>query len=129
MKPQHSLLWFFLFLMGMGGLVLGDEGADESWWSLQPISRPEVPVVKNASWVRNPIDAFVLAKLEEKGLQPTPEASEGIIGRRLHFGLTGLPPEPGATADVDALLASSHYGERWARHWLDVARYGESNGW
>ena len=106
--------------MGMGGLVLGDEGADESWWSLQPISRPEVPVVKNASWVRNPIDAFVLAKLEEKGLQPTPEASEGIIGRRLHFGLTGLPPEPGATADVDALLASSHYGERWARHWLDV---------
>ena len=72
MKPQHSLLWFFLFLMGMGGLVSGDEGADESWWSLQPISRPEVPVVKNASWVRNPIDAFVLAKLEEKGLQEVP---------------------------------------------------------
>lgn len=108
--------------------VYGDERADESWWSLQPVVRPEVPAVKQASWVRNPIDAFVLARLEEMGLRPTPEASEGILVRRLHFGLTGLPPVPGATSDVDVLLESPHYGERWARHWLDVARYGESNG-
>ena len=128
MQPLKALLLCFPFVMGVGDLVIGDDRADESWWSLQPIPRPEVPTVENAGWVRNPIDAFILAKLEEKGLQPTPEASEGIIGRRLHFGLTGLPPEPGVTTDVDALLASPHYGERWARHWLDVARYGESNG-
>ena len=128
MKPHRLLLLSFPFLMGSGELVVGDDRADESWWSLQPVPRPEVPAVKNAGWVRNPIDAFVLSKLERMGLNPTPEAGEGVIERRLHFGLTGLPPVPGVTADVDALLASPHYGERWARHWLDVARYGESNG-
>jgi hypothetical protein len=104
------------------------EKADGSWWSLQKVVRPSLPVVKNRDWVRNPIDHFVLSKLEEKGLTPAPEASARLLSRRLHYGLTGLPPKPGAVGDVDVLLASPHYGEHWARHWLDVARYGESNG-
>lgn len=128
MNTHQKLLISTLVALGLGGPLVGEERADESWWSLQPVTRPEVPQVKQVDWVRNPIDAFVLAKLEGMGLKPTPEATEGIIARRLFFGLTGLPPVPGATADVDLLLASPHYGERWARHWLDVARYGESNG-
>ena len=128
MKPCQAIVLCFPLLFGIVGTAGGEEKADESWWSLQSVSRPEVPAVKKADWVKNPIDAFVLSKLEEMGLEPAPEASEGVIRRRLHFGLTGLPPAPGASADVDALLASPHYGERWARHWLDVARYGESNG-
>lgn len=108
--------------------AMGAEQADENWWSLQPVKRPAVPEVKQSSWVRNPIDLFVLAKLEEKGLKPAPESDSKTLSRRMHFNLIGLPPEPGAKADLEALLASPHYGERWARHWLDVARYGESNG-
>ncbi len=104
------------------------EVAGNDWWSLRTVKRPSPPSVKMRAWVRNPIDQFVLAKLEAKGLQPAPEADPGTLDRRLHYGLIGLPPEPGQTADVDALLASPHYGERWARHWLDVARFGESNG-
>ena len=115
-------------VLGLAGTVPGEERAEGDWWSLQPVARPEVPEVKNAAWVKNPIDAFILSKLEEMGLEPAPEASATVIRRRLHYGLTGLPPAPGASADIDALLASPHYGERWARHWLDVARYGESNG-
>jgi hypothetical protein len=115
-------------VLSLTGVLRGEERAGGDWWSLQPVARPEVPAVKKADWVRNPIDAFILSKLEEMGLEPAPEASEGVIRRRLHYGLTGLPPVPGAGADIDVLLASPHYGERWARHWLDVARYGESNG-
>ena len=115
-------------VLNLTGVLRGEERAGGDWWSLQPVARPEVPAVKKADWVRNPIDAFILSKLEEMGLEPAPEASEGVIRRRLHYGLTGLPPAPGASADIDVLLASPHYGERWARHWLDVARYGESNG-
>ncbi|MFP6867243.1 MAG: DUF1549 domain-containing protein, partial [Roseibacillus sp.] len=102
------------------------ERADGDWWSLQKLARPTPPVVNQQAWVRNPIDRFVLAKLEAKGLAPAPEANAQVLGRRLHYGLIGLPPDPGAPADVETLLASPHYGERWARHWLDVARFGES---
>ncbi|MBB6048815.1 DUF1553 domain-containing protein [Armatimonas rosea] len=111
-------------------------------WSLQPVALPAVPAVKTVGWVRNPIDAFVLAKLEAKGLRPAPEADKRTLIRRVTFDLTGLPPTPqeidAFLADtsptayeklVDRLLASPHYGERWARHWLDVARFGESHGY
>jgi hypothetical protein len=102
--------------------------ADANWWSLQTVTRPELPAVKDRDWPRNPIDHFVLAKLEAAKLRPAPEADARTLSRRLHFDLVGLPPEPDAKADIDALLASQHYGERWARHWLDVARFGESQG-
>ena len=95
---------------------------------MQKVERPSLPDVRTQGWARNPIDYFILAKLERAGLQPAPEADQRTLSRRLHFDLTGLPPEPGAAPDIDALLASPRYGERWARHWLDVARFGESQG-
>jgi hypothetical protein len=113
-----------------------DARAGYDWWALQPVVRPTVPA--NA---RNPIDHFIQAKLDAKGLKPAPEADRRTLIRRLTFDLTGLPPtpdeidvfvkdeSPDAYAKLaDRLLASPAYGERWARHWLDVVRYGESNG-
>ena len=113
----------------------------EQWWSLQPIRKTAPPSV-NSSWVRTPIDSFVLAKLNEHGLQPSPEADRRTLIRRLTYDLHGLPPTPeevdAFVADnspdayeklVDRLLASPRYGERWARHWLDAAHYGESHGY
>jgi hypothetical protein len=102
-------------------------------WSLQPIRELAPPAVKNESWVRTPIDRFILAKLEEKGLAPAPEADRRTLLRRLSFDLTGLPPDgdPAETyeAAVDRLLASPHYGERWGRHWLDAVHFGETHGY
>ncbi|MEX2263337.1 MAG: PSD1 and planctomycete cytochrome C domain-containing protein [Bryobacteraceae bacterium] len=113
-----------------------------SHWSFQPIRRSQAPAVKNASWVRNPIDAFVLAKLESENLNPSPAASRGGLLRRVFLDLTGLPPTPQDVAAflndrqpdaygrvVERLLASPHYGEKWARHWLDLARYADSDGY
>lgn len=110
-------------------------------WAWQPLQAAPVPVVKNKSWVRSPIDNFILAKLEEKHLKPAPYANRRTLIRRLTFDLIGLPPTPqeidAYLADtssnayekvVDRLLASPHYGERWARHWLDLARYAETDG-
>jgi hypothetical protein len=109
-------------------------------WAFEDLSRPEVPQVKQAQWVANPIDAFVLAQLEANGLQPTPAADKVALLRRVYYDLTGLPPTPAEVdaflADtspeayervVDRLLDSPHYGERWARHWLDVVRFAETN--
>ena len=111
-------------------------------WSHQPVVRPPLPTVKDRGWVRNPIDAFVLARLEAQRLHPAAEADRVTLIRRLTHDLTGLPPTPedvdAFLADrapdayerlVDRLLASPHYGERWARHWLDLVRYGETNGY
>lgn len=111
-------------------------------WAFQPPRRPGVPAVKNSSWVRNPIDSFILARLEREGIEPSPEASRNTLLRRLSLDLTGLPPSPREIRDfladtsgsayekvVDRLLASPHYGERWGRHWLDVARYADSDGY
>jgi hypothetical protein len=110
-------------------------------WSFKPVQRPEPPSVRGTNWVRNPIDQFVLARLERENLQPAPEADRRILARRLYFDLTGLPPSPeemdAFLADtapdayerlMDRLLGSSRYGEHWARHWLDVIRYSDSNG-
>jgi len=122
------------------GAEKGRAGSD--WWSLQPIKRPGVPAVHNRDWVRTPIDAFVLAALEAKGLSPAPEADRRTLIRRVTFDLTGLPPTPeeidaflkdGAPDAyeklVDRLLARPEYGERWGRHWLDVVRFAESHGY
>lgn len=110
-------------------------------WAFQRVVRPSPPHVSNSAWVRNPVDAFVVAELETKGLEPSAAADKVTLLRRATFDLIGLPPTPeevdGFLADlspnafekvVDRLLASPHYGERWARHWLDLARYAESEG-
>jgi mono/diheme cytochrome c family protein len=110
-------------------------------WAWQPLSDPKVPKVRNTSWPRSAIDQFLLARLEAQGLTPTADADRAALLRRVTFDLTGLPPTPAEldgflrdnsadafTRVVDRLLASAHFGERWGRHWLDVARYAESTG-
>lgn len=112
----------------------------KSHWAFEKPARPEVPAVKDKRWVANPIDNFILAKLEQRGLRPVPPAAKGALLRRLYFDLTGLPPTPAEVAAfeadnrpdayekvVDRLLASERYGERWGRHWLDVVRYADTN--
>jgi len=114
---------------------------EPSWWSFKKLRRPSVPRAADPQSIANPIDAFILAKLQEKGLRPAPRADKQTLLRRAYFDLTGLPPTPEQTdrflADsspeayqkiIDELLASPRYGERWARHWLDVVRYADSAG-
>lgn len=108
-------------------------------WSFQPIGRPELPEVKDKAWGRNEIDAFVLAMLESKGIRPEPQASPSVLLRRVYLDLIGLPPSiseqdefsqsPDVNAVIADLLSRPEYGERWARHWLDVVRYADSNGY
>ncbi len=106
-------------------------------WAFQKPVAAGPPTVKNRAWVRNPIDAFVLAKLEEKGWSPNPPAAPGDLLRRLYLDLIGLPPTPAEQQafqgdfdrEVAKLLARPEYGERWARHWLDVVRYADTNGY
>jgi mono/diheme cytochrome c family protein len=111
------------------------------WAYLKPV-QAALPAVKNQAWVRNPIDAFILARLEKEGLQPMPEADKATLLRRVYLDVTGLPPSlpevdafladqtPNAYEKVvDRLLATPQYGERWARPWLDLARYADSNGY
>src|SRR5262249_6373367 len=117
---------------------------DRGHWAFQPLRVPSVPQVKRTTWTRNPIDRFVLAKLEEQGWSPAKPAESEALVRRLFLDLTGLPPSPEERAAflqdsakfpdaverwVDNLLARPAYGERWARHWLDLVRYAESNGY
>ncbi|MDE2755434.1 MAG: DUF1549 and DUF1553 domain-containing protein, partial [Acidobacteriota bacterium] len=117
----------------------GAATGEPSWWSLKKPRRPAVPELEEAP--SNPIDAFILAKLREKGLEPAPATDKATLLRRAYFDLLGLPPTPAqvdrylenTSADafeelIDELLASSHYGERWGRHWLDVVRYADSAG-
>ncbi|MGC6459805.1 MAG: DUF1553 domain-containing protein [Akkermansiaceae bacterium] len=125
---KQSLMTTFLIFASHLLPIFGEDRGDESWWSLQPVVRPDLPTITDPSWARNPIDVFILAELEKAGLKPSAEADEETLARRLHFDLIGLPPEPGAKADVEKLLSSPRFGERWARHWLDVARFGESQG-
>ncbi len=107
------------------------------FWSLQPIRKPALPEVKHQQWPRNDLDYFVSAKREAKQIPPANDATRPVLLRRLFFDLIGLPPTPEeldkfqsvpVAEVVDYLLASTHFGERWGRHWLDVARYAESNG-
>ncbi len=111
-------------------------------WAFHKPTLPAIPAVKDAAWVANPIDNFILAKLQAAGLSPSPPADRRTLIRRVTFDLIGLPPTPQEVDDfvndespdayekvVDRLLASPHYGERWGRHWLDVARYADSKGY
>ena len=112
------------------------------WWSLQPVKRPAIPQVRQADRVSNPIDAFILAQLEKNQLQPAPLADKRTLIRRAYFDLIGLPPtaeqvtafvnnpKPDAYEQlIDELLASKHFGERWARYWLDLVRFAETCGY
>jgi len=128
------------------GVMVEAKRADKSWWSLQPLAHPEPPspTTLSAAWRKSPIDRFIYARLAEQGLAPNPPAGPRELIRRMTYDLTGLPPtpteveafiiahrrdSPRATASlVDRLLASPHYGEQYGRHWLDVTRFGESNG-
>jgi hypothetical protein len=113
------------------------------WWSLRPVQKPAVPQPKNGTRSPHPVDRFILAKLEEQGLTPAEQADSRTLARRLALVLTGLPPTPEQIADigvrisdfhaaleryVDSLLDSPHFGERWARHWMDVVRFTETHG-
>ncbi len=145
----HSIAPALLFFASIL-TVLADRGAgsgdlfsteERNYWALQQVAYPKIPNVRDARWVRNPVDAFILAELESKGLRPSPSADKITLLRRATLDLIGLPPTPEEVnaflADpsieafervIDRLLASPHYGERWARHWLDLARYAESEG-
>ena len=127
-KPKHK-----------GGVV---DAEAKNYWAYKALVRPEVPKVERTEWVKNPIDAFVLKKLEDKKIAPNPVADKTALVRRAYYDLIGLPPTPEQvdafvkdTAPdawsklIDALLASPHYGEKWGRNWLDVVRYGETNGY
>jgi hypothetical protein len=120
-----------------------DSGAKwETHWAFVPPKRPDVPPVKDESWARNPIDRFILARLESEGLKPSAEADKATLVRRVTFDLTGLPPTPSELEAflsdrspqayeklVDRLLASPHHGERMAMQWLDFARYADTHGY
>lgn len=116
--------------------------AGRNWWSLKPVKRPEIPTVKKSDWGINPIDSFILSRLEKNGYEPAPQADKRTIIRRVYFDLIGLPPDvkqiksfladnsPAAYEKmVDQLLASPQFGERWARYWLDLVRYAETSGY
>ncbi len=124
------------------GPPLSDPDKVRNHWAFKPIGHPAAPAVKNKRWVQNPVDAFVLAKLEEKGMTPSRQADKRTLIRRATYDLTGLPPAAQDVEDfladrspeafskvVDRLLGSPRYGERWGRHWLDVARYADTKGY
>lgn len=120
--------------------VITDE--DRNWWSYRPLERPEAPAVRDSTWVRNPIDTFILARLESAGLTPAREADRLTLVRRVYYDLIGLPPTPEQVEAfltderpdayerlIDRLLDSPQYGVKWGRHWLDLVRWGETNSY
>ena len=145
----RGCLGLAVWLIALSVGVVGDEveelvitDSDREHWSFRPVVRPSVPKVKNSGWVRTPIDAFALAKLEQARRQPNPPAMKRDLLRRTFLDLIGLPPtiaeQDQFLADespvaferlIDDLLSQPSYGERWGRHWLDVVRYAETNGY
>ncbi len=137
-----KIAWPLLLTLSLFSAVCAEEDDPGSgWWSFDPVREVDVPSVGSGANPANPIDAFILQRLKKEGISPAKPALPAVLARRLHYDLLGLPPPPGVVDEfarepsaaayrelVDSLLASPHYGERWARHWLDVARYGESNG-
>jgi hypothetical protein len=128
---------------GVASATATSPASSRGWWSLRQIKRPGIPAITtpSAAWARTPIDAFILAKLEEHNLKPAPEADRHTLIRRLSFDLLGLPPAPEEIARfesdpapdayerlVDRLLASPHYGERQARRWMDLVHFAETHG-
>jgi hypothetical protein len=140
--PAHEIARIRAWI-DAGALGPADGAATEKkHWAYVKPARPEPPAVRDEGWVRNPIDRFILARLEKEGLSPSPPAEKAALIRRVSLDLVGLPPSPAEVdaflADpspdayekvVDRLLASPHYGERWARPWLDLARYADTNGY
>ena len=139
MRRVHQILANALALLCVGNLLQAAEYSKH--WAFQPVKRPAVPEVKDASWPAGDIDRFILLRLEAKGLKPAPRADRRQLMRRLSFTLTGLPPSPEdldkhlkakgdslLTKYVDALMASPEFGEHWARHWLDHVRYRPFKG-
>src|SRR5688572_18334961 len=140
MKPKVHLLnatgiflWFFA--------VQAVAQPETNWWSLRPLQKPNPPQLNESTWMRTPVDQFILGTLRQNGLEPSAPADKRTLLRRVYFDLLGLPPTPDETRAflednsphayervVDRLLASPRYGERWARHWLDVAHYAETHG-
>ncbi|MDP7011268.1 MAG: DUF1549 domain-containing protein, partial [Verrucomicrobiota bacterium] len=122
-----------MFILGfLGTLMLGHAAAIEKPWSFEPLQVQPLPRIKQADWPQARLDHFILSRLEEIELQPAKPAVDRVLLRRLYFDLIGLPPTQKQMAAfkredfakvVDQLLASPHYGERWGRHWLDLARY------
>ena len=125
-------------------IVVKNEINDDTrnFWSYRPVSKPQLPSVKDRSWVKNDIDTFILSKLESKGLTPNKAADKVAIVRRAYYDLIGLPPTPEEMNEflndksptafeklIDKLLASKHYGEKWGRHWLDIVRFAETNSY
>lgn len=124
------------------GVPASDADSGDTHWAFQPVQEPPLPATKSDRWSRTEVDAFVLAKLQEAGLAPAPEADRRTLIRRATYALTGLPPSPEETEAfirdpdphayehlIERLLDSPHYGEHWARHWLDVARYSDTKGY
>ncbi len=139
--PRTIVFGMILLLAVVAPGAAQSDDAKKSHWAFQLVKRPTLPDVKNKGWVRNPIDAFILARLEQAKLSPSKEADRATLIRRLKFDVLGLPPTPEESetfvkdADprayeklVDRYLASPHFGERWARHWLDAVRFAESDG-
>ena len=137
--PNHFRFTLALLLIAPCCVIAGD--ASDRPWSLRPVVRPAIPAVNTHGWARNPIDVFVWQRLAAAGLTPSAAANHRTMVRRAWFDLLGLPPghllpdddilaTPGRwAAQVDRLLANPHYGERWGRHWLDVARYADTKGY
>jgi len=136
-----SMIWFSSFVTQAASATDPFDATDRAHWSFQKITRPEPPAIKNSPLVSNPIDAFVLAQLEAKHLQPMPPTDKITLLRRASLDLVGLPPTPEEVdaflADhsenafeevVDRLLASPRYGERQALFWLDLVRFAETDG-
>ena len=133
------------FALVFFGVPLGQAADASSHWAFQPIADPTIPAVKNRAWPSAPVDHFILSKLETNGLTPAPRAEVWTLLRRASLNLTGLPPsrdemamfksEAGIDLQdalgrlIDRLLASPAYGERWGRHWLDIARYADNKGY
>lgn len=144
-RPDSALLLvatLFLLLVRLSASEVEYSVEERSFWAFQPLSETAVPRVENKSWARNPIDAFILSRLEGVGLQPTPEANRETLIRRASMDLLGFPPTPNEVAAfvnddspdayerlIDRLLDSPRYGERYARHWLDLVRYADSDGY
>lgn len=129
-----------LATLGVLGLAIGlwsaekmDLAKGREHWAFQPVQRAALPAVKAKDWPQNGIDHFILARLEQAGLQPASVAAPRDLQRRLNYALTGLPPKANSKflnlkSEIENLMATPQYGERWARHWLDVVRYADSNG-
>jgi hypothetical protein len=139
-NPAKLLLLLSWTLIFASSLPAQDR--QEEWWSFRPLIQPRIPSVRDKQWIRTPVDSFILATLESKGLPPSPPIDRARLIRRVTFDLHGLPPTPeeidafvnDPTPDayaklIDQLLGSPRYGERWGRHWLDVVHYGDTHGY